>query len=96
MFGLEIIKTLATTVKINVNIACWSVPVFFYHKAGDILAVGFGIIIIFSVNKHHYVGVLFNGPGLPQIGQLWYLRMTVFHRATQLGKSDDRNVKFAG
>ena len=68
---------------------------------GEFLAIGLGrfahlMIVFFTEDEDHHVGVLFDRSRFTQIRQLRALVFTAFHLARQLRERQDWNVKFFG
>src|SRR6266404_5706216 len=65
-----------------------AVAVLIYQDVGNVLAVGLFVVVGFTVDKHHYVGVLLDGAGVAEVGQLWYGRSARLNGAGELGEGD--------
>ena len=54
------------------------------------------IINLLTINEHHHVRILFNGPRFPKIREDGPFIRPVFHGPAQLGKRHHRDIQFLG
>ena len=63
-------------IKVKVYLSGRAVAVLFHVYLGDIFPVCVRLVFVFSVNKHHHIGVLLNGAGIPQVVKLGNRRIS--------------------
>ena len=63
-------KTDFFRIEIKIYFASRAVAVLFHVYFGDIFSVRIRLVFVFSVNKHHHIGILFNGTGISQVVKL--------------------------
>ena len=82
-------------VKFQLDNAGRPVTVLFYHNIRDIFFFHGWIDSVFAVNKHHDIGILFNGAGFAEVGKPRPFVIPFVYFAGKLGKRQHRNIKFA-
>src|SRR5699024_9372886 len=53
-------------------------------------------IVVFTINEHDDIGILFDRAGFTQVRHDRTFIVTLFNAAVQLGQSNNRNVQFLG
>lgn len=59
------------------------------EDVGDAAAVGVFFVIIFAVHHHDDVGILFDGAGFAEVGELGDFAGAVLYSAGELGEGED-------
>ena len=55
-----------------------------------------GVVIFLAVDEQHDVGVLFDGTGFAQVGELGPLVVALLHGTAELGQGEHRHLQFLG
>ena len=96
MVSFEADETEAFGVEVEFDFADGAVSVLGDNEIGDALAFGFGVVVIFAVDKHDDVGVLLDGAGFAEVGEHGDGRGAGFDGAGELREGDNWDVEFAG
>src|SRR5262249_27419319 len=72
-----------------------AVPVLGDVDLGHPLGLGIIVVVVVAVDHQHHVGVLLDGPGLPEVREQWPLVDAGVRGAVQLGHADDRHGEVA-
>src|SRR5687768_1233103 len=77
--GLEVCKSGCCFEEPERNILSAAISVLRDVDLGNSLAICFGVVPIFSINKHDNIGILFDRSGLSQVGEKGTMIRSVFH-----------------
>ena len=68
------------------------------HHRLDVVVAGLLalLVVLLAEHEHHHVGVLLDGAGFAQVGELRALVLAALDLARELGEGDDRDVQLLG